>query len=128
MHLLPVVLADALQIGLLGPHKVERVQVLVAPPPQAVGQLLLGLQRADGCTRWQPRGRQRARTCAEGAGASGSPRRAIKRTRGSGVARRARHALMNPALSKSLCDTAALMTDSAKSSTTSTLLPFLSGV
>lgn len=35
---------------------------------------------------------------------------------------------MNPALSKSLCDTAALTTDSAKSSTTSTLLPFLSGV
>lgn len=34
---------------------------------------------------------------------------------------------MKPALSRSLWDTAALMTDSAKSSTTSTLLPFFSG-
>lgn len=48
-HLLPVVVTDALQVGLLGAHEIERVQVVVAPPPQAVRQLLLGLQRADGC-------------------------------------------------------------------------------
>jgi hypothetical protein len=34
---------------------------------------------------------------------------------------------MKPALSSSFCETAALSTDSAKSSTTSTLLPFFSG-
>lgn len=34
---------------------------------------------------------------------------------------------MKPPFNKSFCDTAALMIDSAKSSTTSTLLPFFSG-
>lgn len=118
-HVLPVVVADAAEVGLLRAHEVQHVQVLVPPPAQALRQLLLGLQRAHGCGGQGGRVRCRGLRTATGQRCS---RRAP-----SPAARAAANSLMNPALSRSLWLTAALMMDSAKSSTTSTLLPFLSG-